>query len=89
MHRMTVTEADRDFPALVDRVCSEGISVEIEREAKVVARLTPAAPQSRLKVRDLNIFLRSLPKLGDDAEAFESDIREVRRSLGAETIPWD
>jgi antitoxin (DNA-binding transcriptional repressor) of toxin-antitoxin stability system len=89
MHRITVAEADRDFAALVNRVSSEGISVELERDDKVVARLMPAAPQSRLKVGDFNAFLRGLPTLGNDSEAFESDLREIRRSFGAETIPWD
>ncbi len=89
MQRMTVTEAGQDFPGLVDRVCSQGVSIELEREKKVVARLTPAAPQSRLKVRDLNVFLRSLPQLGDDAEAFHNDVRELRGGLSAEANPWD
>lgn len=89
MERMTVTEAGEDFPKLVDRVCSQGVSVELERGERVVARLTPAGPQSRLKVRDLNAFLRSLPQLGDDAEDFQNEVRELREGLSAEANPWD
>lgn len=89
MQRMSVTEADRDFPALVDRVYSEGIVVELERADRVIARLSPATPESRLKVRDLNAFLESMPLLEDDAEAFDSEIRELRRHAPAETNPWE
>lgn len=42
MRRMTVAEANCDLPALVDHDCTEGITIELERDDKVVARLTPA-----------------------------------------------
>jgi len=89
MQRMTVTEAERDFANLVDRVYSEGIRVELARGDKVLACLTPAEPRSPLKIQDLNTFLQSLPKLGDDAEAFSEDIRALRRNFPAEANPWD
>jgi hypothetical protein len=89
MPRMTVTEAERDFPAIVNRVCSDGITVDLERDHKIVARLTPAALQSPLKVRDLNDLMRSLPPLGADADAFERDIRELRQLTPAEANPWE
>jgi antitoxin (DNA-binding transcriptional repressor) of toxin-antitoxin stability system len=89
MHRISVTEAERDFSNLVNRVYSEGISVELERGDKVVACLTPAGPRSPLKVQDLNAFLASLPKLDDDSEAFSQDIRAIRRDFPTEANPWD
>ncbi len=89
MHRITVTEAERDFSNLVNRVYSEGISVELERGDKVIARLTPAGPRSPLKVQELNAFLASLPKLEDDAEAYRRDIRAIRGDFPAEANPWD
>ncbi len=89
MQRITVTEAERDFAKLVNRVYSEGINVELERGDKVIARLTPAGPRSPLKVQDLNTFLASLPKLGDDAEAFSENIRAIRRDFPTEANPWD
>ena len=70
MHRLTVTEAERNFVGLVNRVCSEGVGVELQRGDNVVAYLTPALPQSPLKVKDLNAFLQKLPKLEGDADAF-------------------
>ena len=89
MHRITVAEAERDFATLVNRVYSEGISVELERGDRVIARLTPAGPCSPLKVRALNAFLENLPRLGDDTEAFSDDIRAIRREFPAEANPWD
>lgn len=50
MHRITVSDAERDFFSLVNRVYSEGIRVELEREDKVIAPLTPARPHSPFKV---------------------------------------
>ncbi|HKI31965.1 MAG TPA: hypothetical protein VKA46_08855 [Gemmataceae bacterium] len=89
MERMTVADAGRDFGNLVNRVYSEGISIELEQGDKVVARLTPGGPPSPLKVSDLNAFLQNLPQLGDDAEAFGQDLRDIRRQFPAEGNPWD
>jgi antitoxin (DNA-binding transcriptional repressor) of toxin-antitoxin stability system len=88
MHRVNVTEAERNFANLVDRVDSEGIGVELLRGDRVVAYLTPALTQSPVKVRDLNAFLQNLPKLGEDAAAFATDVRSIRRELPAEVNPW-
>jgi hypothetical protein len=88
MERMTVADAGRDFGTLVNRVYSEGISVELEQGDTVVARLTPGAPTSPVKVGELKAFLQSLPRLGDDAEAFDRDLRDVRRQFPAEADPW-
>ncbi len=87
-HRISVADAEREFSTLVDRVYSEGISIELERDDQVIAQLAPAALRSPLKVRDLNAFLASLPKLGDDTEAFLRDLRTIRDEIPPETDPW-
>ena len=89
VHRISVSEAERDFSSLIHQVCTQGVSVELERDNKVVARITPAGPSSPLQVRDLNKFLESLPRLGDDAESFAEDQQSIRREVPAETNPWD
>jgi antitoxin (DNA-binding transcriptional repressor) of toxin-antitoxin stability system len=58
MPRFTVSQAERDFVNLVNRVHTEGISVELARGDQVIARLVPAGPRSALKIQDLNTFLR-------------------------------
>ena len=39
MYRITVSEAERDFANLVNRVYSEGIPVELQRGGEVIAHL--------------------------------------------------
>jgi len=89
MERMTVADAERDFGKLVYRVYSEGISVELAQGDQVLARLTPGRAPSPLKARDLNAFLQNLPPLKDDAEAFDQDLRALRRQFPAEGNTWD
>jgi hypothetical protein len=40
--------------------------------------IEPARQQSPLLARDLNAFLLSLPPLGDDADQFAKDIRDIQ-----------
>jgi hypothetical protein len=80
MNRITVAEAERDFSSLVEKVHSEGICIELERDNVVVACLSPAGPRSSLKVHDLNAFLAALPELDEDAEAFSDDVRTMLAS---------
>jgi hypothetical protein len=61
----------------------------VERDDQVIARLTPAEPRPSLKVGDLNVFLRSLPSLGDDADEFAQDIRTIRAEFPVEKGAWE
>lgn len=89
MPRVTVTQAERDFVNLVNRVHAEGISVELARGEEVIARLVPADSPAALKIQDLNAFLQGLPKLGDDAAGFSEAVRAIRRNFPTEANPWD
>lgn len=86
---MNVAEAKKNFAELVDKVYLEGISIDLERDNQVIARLTPAVPRSTVTVGGLNAFFGSLPPLGDDADRFAEDVRAIRREFPAETSPWD
>jgi hypothetical protein len=86
---MQLSDAEKEFIKLVEVVYSRGISIDLERDDKVIARLTPAVPQSPLRVGDLNNFLRRLPSLGDDAEVFAEDIRVIRTDFPAEPTPCE
>jgi antitoxin (DNA-binding transcriptional repressor) of toxin-antitoxin stability system len=88
MDRLTVADAERDFAGLVSRVYSEGVGVELQRGNSVIAYLTPAQPRSPLKVYDLNAFLKKLPKLEDDADAFLADLRAIHGEFPTEADPW-
>lgn len=89
MQRITVADAERDFSNLVQRVCTEGVEFELAQGDAVVARLLPAAPQASLKMQDFRKLAASLPALDDDAEAFDADIRSIRRGFPAEDSAWD
>ena len=89
MERINVAQAARNFSDLLNRVYYQGISVELERNNKVIARLVPVRPAARLRVENLNAFFASLPKLGEDAEAFAEDVRSIRRELPPERSPWE
>ena len=89
MERISVSDAQRDLTTLVDRVVSQGVSVDLERDRKVVARISPVRVESRLKVRDLATFLQNLPRLGDDAATFSEDVQHIRRGFPSEASPWD
>lgn len=86
---MNLTEAEKNFAKLVDRVYVEGISIELERDDKVIARLMPAEPNSQLNVGDFNVFLLNLPGLGDDVDDFSQDLRAIRAEFPAEASQWD
>jgi antitoxin (DNA-binding transcriptional repressor) of toxin-antitoxin stability system len=86
---VNVTEAEKNFAKLVNKVYVEGISVDLERDDKVIARLMPAESRSPLTVSELNTFLRSLPSLGDDVDDFARDVRAIRAEFPAEADPWD
>jgi hypothetical protein len=84
-----ISEAARNLASLVNRVYEERISIDLERDEKVIARLTPAEPHSPLMVAELGLFLRSLPALGDDVENYANDVRAIRAEFPAEANPWD
>lgn len=86
---MKVAEAEKNFAKLVNQVYLEGISIDLECDDKVIARLTPAEPPSPLSAGDLTAFLRGLPSLGDDAEDFSHDVRAIRAEFPAEANSWD
>jgi antitoxin (DNA-binding transcriptional repressor) of toxin-antitoxin stability system len=86
---MNIAEAEKNFANLVNKVYVEGISVDLERDDLVIARLTPAEPRSPLTVGELNAFLRNLPSLGDDADGFAQDVGAIRAEFPAEVNPWD
>jgi hypothetical protein len=86
---MNLTDAASKFTELVNKVYSEGISVDLERDDKVIARLTPALPRSQVTVSGLNEFVKSLPPLGDDATNFSNDVRAIRAEFPAEANGWD
>ncbi len=88
MERLSVTQAARQFSDLLNRVFYQGSVVELERGNRVIARICPAAPASRLQVKDLSRFFQELPSLGEDAERFSEDLAEIRKQVPPEPNLW-
>ena len=86
MDRISVAEAGRHFEELVERVSRQGVTVELERDDRIVARLSPVG--RRLQAKDLQRFFTSLPPLGDDADAFARDLETIRHVIPQESDPW-
>ena len=86
MERMSVTEAGRHFDELIDRVTAEGVIVELERDKKIVARVSPVGRW--VKIDDLNRIFGAFPSLGDDVETFANDLERVESDLPPESNPW-
>ncbi len=88
MERIDVTQAARRFSDLLNRVCYQGASFELERNRQVVARLLPAAGGRRVAVADLDRLFAELPPLGEDARAFGAELDAIRCELPPGADPW-
>lgn len=86
---MDVINAQKELSLLVDKVHREGVSIDLERDDQIVARLTPAVPRSSLTIGGLRAFIARLPSLEGDAESFAADVRTIRQFFPAENNPWD
>jgi antitoxin (DNA-binding transcriptional repressor) of toxin-antitoxin stability system len=86
MERISVIDAGRRFEELIRRVSREGLTVELEQDDQIIARLSPAG--QRVSVADLNRIFTSLPSLGDDVGAFGDDVDRIRREVPQESDPW-
>ncbi|SFH87138.1 antitoxin family protein [Planctomicrobium piriforme] len=65
---------------------AQPLDLPAHAEVRITIELLKAAP---LTVATLNAFLRDLPSLGDDAEAFAQDIRTLRTEFPPEANLWD
>jgi len=89
MEQVSVTQAARRLPDLLNRVAYQGASFELTRGGRRIARLVPAGPSETVKVSELNAIFARLPKLDDDADAFERDIADAQSVLVPDRDPWD
>ena len=88
MERVSIDEASRTLPDLVDRVVREGVSIDLESDHHVVARLSPASAP-KVTVAELSRVLASLPSLGEDVDSFARDVAAIRREVPKERNPWE
>ena len=67
-------------------VPAEPLDLPAHAKVRVTVELLPS---DTITVGQLNAFLSSLPSLGDDAEAFAQDVRDIRAGFPVESDPWD
>lgn len=89
MNRVSVADASHDLPSVLRRVSGNGESFALEEAERVVAWLTPPEPMREFSVVDLERLLASLPRLGDDLEAFSQDIESAKSAIPLESSRWD
>jgi len=92
--KISATEAVRKFSEILSHVHYRGDSYTIIRGGKTVASLMPLPHESKSRTRTLGELIRLLagiPKLGDESEAFESDIQAALKELPAPPggDPWE
>lgn len=89
---VTATEAVRDFSGLLNLIRFKGETYIIKRGGKPVACLGPIKEARATRtLKELESVLRELPRLGDELDSFEKDLKEtwaVQPSL-PEGNPWE
>jgi antitoxin (DNA-binding transcriptional repressor) of toxin-antitoxin stability system len=85
---MTVTEAVRNFPDLINRVTNRGDTAVITRDGSVVARIVPEPPKATGKFREMR---NKLPRLSpEESEQFALDIENGRERFNTPSRdPWE
>ncbi len=79
--KISATEAVRKFSEILSHVHYQGDSYIIVRGGRPVASISPIDQSTKAKnLGELKNLLAAIPKLGPEAEAFESDMRAVRES---------
>jgi prevent-host-death family protein len=76
--RITATRVVREFSELLNEVRYKSQSYIVERNGKPIARLVPVSEEKEgKKLKELKTLLGSLPRCGDDLEAFAADLEKI------------
>jgi antitoxin (DNA-binding transcriptional repressor) of toxin-antitoxin stability system len=83
---ISVSEAARTFPEMIERVCSQGDVFIVERAGEPLCRISPVAPPRRT-VRDLVDLLSAAPRPDD---AFLDAVEELTKNQPSVSEgPWE
>ena len=78
---ISATNAVRTFSEILNDIKYKGTIYTIVRSGKPIAEIAPASPTIKIvTLSQLPAMLDHMPKLGDDAEGFTEDIREIKKS---------
>jgi len=75
---ISATEAVRKFSEILNSIKYRGDCYTIVRGGKKVASICPVEiPLKERTLRELKTLLKDIPKLGDEIESFERDLKEI------------
>jgi len=89
---LAVEVSDHVFEAIRADASASGVSPSQVAASALEKQYSNGPPEKlppTLTLGELNAFLATLPKLGDDADNFARDIDAIRKELPAEANPWD
>lgn len=76
--KVSATEAVRKFSEILNSIRYRGDCYTIVRGGKPVASICPVeAPLKERSLGELKDLLRSVPRLGAEAERFEQDLKDI------------
>ena len=87
MERHEISTEKIDWPNLVRHVVRDKVTVELVEGDLPIAMLVPIERPKTMA--DLDAALRQIPRIGEDAMAFEADIQEARSSMKELDDPWE
>ena len=86
---VTVTDFSRGLSDFLNQVQYQGLTLDIQRGKRVVARVLPAIAPEGFALDRLDDFLRKGPQLSAaDRQSMAEDVASVRSSLRTRDNPW-
>ncbi len=92
IERISEADAVRDIGGILERVRTQGASIEIVRGEEVVARVTPGMGPAAgsCTIEQLIAVWKRLPRLEpDDSAAFEADLAAIRNEFPMQEREWE
>jgi len=75
---ISATEAVRKFSEILNSIKYKGKSYSIVRGGKKVASISPVeVPLKERSLGELKTLLKNIPRLGDEIESFQRDLKEI------------
>ncbi len=79
--RISATRAVRDFSEVLNKIKFKGIHYIIERGGKPIATMKSIDEKiDPMTLGELKTLLKKLPRLGEELDAFASDLEEISRN---------
>ena len=79
--RISATRAVRDFSEVLNTIKFKGVHYIIERGGKPIASMKSIDEKiDPMTLGELKTLLKKLPRLGEELDAFASDLQEISRN---------